>query len=182
VLEEGVVERFRAGDADAISAVYREYGRLVYAVAHKVLGDRALAEDAAQQAFVQAWRAAATFDPHRELGPWLATIARRTAIDVHRRETRRPTSALEDVAPAHPAVVALPPSAEQAYDVWEVRRAIDELPADERDVVKLQHLDGLTQTEVADRLGVPVGTVKSRSFRAHKHLAARLGYLREDQS
>jgi RNA polymerase sigma-70 factor (ECF subfamily) len=79
-------------------------------------------------------------------------------------------------------VVTLPPSAEQAYDVWEVRRAIDELPADERDVVKLQHLDGLTQTEVADRLGVPVGTVKSRSFRAHKHLAARLGYLREDQS
>jgi RNA polymerase sigma-70 factor (ECF subfamily) len=84
------------------------------------------------------------------------------------------------VAPAHPAVVTLPPSAEQAYDVWEVRRAIDELPEEERQVVRLQHLDGLTHAEVAARLDVPVGTVKSRSFRAHKRLAGRLGYLREE--
>jgi RNA polymerase sigma-70 factor (ECF subfamily) len=160
--------------------VYREYGRLVYAVAHKVLGDKMLAEDATQQAFVQAWKAASTFDPSRDLGPWLATIARRAAIDVHRRESRRAAQPLDDVAAGHPAVVTLPPSAEQAYDVWEVRRAIDELPAEERDVVRLQHLDGLTHAEVAERLDVPVGTVKSRSFRAHKRLAGRLGYLREE--
>ena len=172
--------RFRDGDADAVRSVYREYGRLVYAVAHKVLGDRSLAEDATQQAFVQAWKAAATYDPSRDLGPWLATIARRAAIDVHRRESRRSAQALEDVAPAHPAIVTLPPSAEQAYDVWEVRRAIDELPAEEQEVVRLQHLDGLTHAEVAARLDVPVGTVKSRSFRAHKRLAGRLGYLREE--
>ena len=172
--------RFRDGDADAVRSVYREYGRLVYAVAHKVLGDRSLAEDATQQTFVQAWKAAATYDPSRDLGPWLATIARRAAIDVHRRESRRSAQALEDVAPAHPAIVTLPPSAEQAYDVWEVRRAIDELPDEEREVVRLQHLDGLTHAEVAARLDVPVGTVKSRSFRAHKRLAGRLGYLREE--
>jgi RNA polymerase sigma factor (sigma-70 family) len=172
--------RFRDGDADAVRAVYREYGRLVYAVAHKVLGDKTLAEDATQQAFVQAWKAAATFDPSRELGPWLATIARRAAIDIHRREARRPAQAIEDVSPGHPAIVTLPPSAEQAYDVWEVRRAIDELPADEREVVRLQHLEGLTHAAVAERLAVPVGTVKSRSFRAHKRLAGRLGYLREE--
>ena len=172
--------RFRDGDADAVRSVYREYGRLVYAVAHKVLGDRTLAEDATQQTFVQAWKAAASYDPSRDLGPWLATIARRAAIDVHRRESRRSAQALEDVAPAHPAIVTLPPSAEQAYDVWEVRRAIDELPAEEQEVVRLQHLDGLTHAEVAARLDVPVGTVKSRSFRAHKRLAGRLGYLREE--
>ena len=172
--------RFRDGDADAVRAIYREYGRLVYAVAHKVLGSKTLAEDATQQAFVQAWKAAASYDPARELGPWLATIARRAAIDVHRRELRRPAVALDDVAASHPAVVSLPPSAEQAYDVWEVRRAIDELPEDERSVVRLQHLDGLTQAEVATRLDLPVGTVKSRSFRAHKRLAGRLGYLREE--
>ena len=175
-----MAERFRDGDADAVRAIYREYGRLVYAVAHKVLGDKTLAEDATQQAFVQAWKAAATFDPTRELGPWLATIARRAAIDVHRRESRRSSQALDDVAPGHPAVVTLPPSAEQAYDVWEVRRAVDELPEEERAVVQLQHLEGLTHAEVAVRLDVPVGTVKSRSFRAHKRLAGRLGYLRED--
>jgi RNA polymerase sigma factor (sigma-70 family) len=180
VLEEGVALRFRDGDADAVRSVYREYGRLVFAVAHKVLGDRTLAEDATQQTFVQAWKAAATYDPSRDLGPWLATIARRAAIDVHRRESRRSTQALEEVAPTHPAVVTLPPSAEQAYDVWEVRRAIDELPDEEREVVRLQHLDGLTHAEVAARLDVPVGTVKSRSFRAHKRLAGRLGYLREE--
>ena len=180
MLDEGVATRFRDGDTDAVRAVYREYGRLVYAVAHKVLGDKTLAEDATQQAFVQAWKAASTFDPSRDLGPWLATIARRAAIDVHRRESRRTAQPLDDVAAGHPAIVTLPPSAEQAYDVWEVRRAIDELPADEREVVRLQHLDGLTHAEVAERLDVPVGTVKSRSFRAHKRLAGRLGYLREE--
>ena len=180
MLDEGVREQFRTGDPEAVRAVYREYGRLVYGVAHKVLGDHRLAEDATQQAFVQAWRASASVDPTRELGPWLATIARRAAIDVHRRESRRPAQALDEVSPAHPAVVALPPSAEQAYDVWEVRRAIDELPAEEREVVRLQHLDGLTHAEVAERLAVPIGTVKSRSFRAHKRLAGRLGYLRDE--
>jgi RNA polymerase sigma-70 factor (ECF subfamily) len=180
VLDEEVAVRFRDGDADAVRSVYREYGRLVYAVAHKVLGDRTLAEDATQQAFVQAWKAAASYDPSRDLGPWLATIARRAAIDVHRREARRSAQPLDDVTPAHPSVVTMPPSAERAYDIWEVRRAIDELPDDEREVVRLQHLDGLTHAEVAARLDVPVGTVKSRSFRAHKRLAGRLGYLREE--
>jgi RNA polymerase sigma-70 factor (ECF subfamily) len=181
VLDPGVIDRFRIGDADAVSAVYREYGRLVYAVAHRVLGDRTLAEDATQQAFVQAWRAAESFDPGRELGPWLATIARRVAIDVHRRQARRPTAPLDEVAPGHPSVVALPPSAERAYDVWEVRQAIAELPPDEQEVVRLQHLDGLTHQEIAAQVGVPLGTVKSRSHRAHRRLAGRLGYLRSEE-
>jgi RNA polymerase sigma factor (sigma-70 family) len=179
--DEALAQRFRAGDADAVRDVYRQYGGLVFAVAHKVLGDRGLAEEATQQAFVQAWRAAGSYDPSRELGPWLATIARRAAIDVHRRESRRAAERIDDVSAAHPAIVTLPPSAEQAYDVWEVRRAIASLPDDERDVVRLQHVEGLTHAEVAQRLGVPVGTVKSRSFRAHRRLAGQLGYLREER-
>src|SRR5262245_17497876 len=159
-----IAERFRASNPDAVREIYREYGRLVYAVAYKVLGERTLAEEATQQAFLQAWRAASSFDAGKELGPWLATIARRAAIDVHRRESRRSAQPLDEVAPTHPAVVALPPSAEQAYDVWEVRRAIDGLPEEERQVVRLQHVEGLTHSEIADRLAVPVGTVKSRSF------------------
>ena len=87
-----IAEQFRAGNPDAVREVYREYGRLVYAVSFKVLGNRALAEEATQQAFLQAWRAASSFDAGKELGPWLATIARRAAIDVHRRESRRSTS------------------------------------------------------------------------------------------
>jgi RNA polymerase sigma-70 factor (ECF subfamily) len=170
---------FRDGDPDAVRAVYRAYGGLVFAVAHRVLGDRELAEDATQQTFVQAWRAAGSFDPSRELGPWLATIARRVAIDVHRRESRRTYARLDDVPVTHPAVITLPESAESAYDAWEVRGALADLPPDEREVVRLQHLDGLSQAEIAGRLGIPLGTVKSRSNRAYRRLAGRLGHLRD---
>ncbi|HET7488154.1 MAG TPA: RNA polymerase sigma factor [Acidimicrobiales bacterium] len=175
------VARFRAGDPDAVRAVYRAYGGLVYAVAHRVLGDRWLAEEATQQAFVQAWRAAATFDEGRDLGPWLATIARRVAIDVHRREARRAHGRLDDVPGSHPAVVAVPRTADSAYDAWEVRRAVDALPPDEREVVRLQHAGGLTQAETASKLGIPLGTVKSRSARAYRRLAGRLGHLRGEE-
>lgn len=160
-------------------SVYRSHGRLVYAVAYRVLGDRGLAEEATQQTFVKAWRAAQSFDERRELGPWLAAIARRVAIDVYRRETVRSADPLDSVPAGDPALVAAPQSAEAVYDVWEVREAVAQLPADEQEVVRLQHLEGFTHTQIAERLGVAVGTVKSRSFRAHKRLAAQLGHLRE---
>jgi RNA polymerase sigma-70 factor (ECF subfamily) len=181
VIDPVVVTRFAAGDPDAVREVYRQYGRLVFAVAFKVLGDRALAEEATQQAFVQAWRASATFDDSRELGPWLATIARRAALDVHRREARRSHASLETADPADPALIVQPPSAERVYDIWEVRRALEELSPEEAHLVRLQHLEGLTQSEIAQRLGIPLGTVKSRAFRAHRHLAGRLGHLRGDR-
>ena len=171
--------RFRDGDSDAVRAVYRSYGRLVYAVAYKVLGDRGLAEEATQQAFLKAWRAAGSFDEDRELGPWLAAIARRVAIDVYRREAIRSADPLETVSPGDPALASAPESAEAVYNIWEVRRAVAELPEDEQEVVRLQHFEGLTHEQIAQQLNLPVGTVKSRSFRAHKRLAAELGHLRE---
>jgi len=175
-----VLAGFAAGDPDAVRAVYEAYGRLVYAVAYKVLGDRGLAEEATQQAFVQAWRASGSFDPNRDMGSWLATIARRAAIDVYRREARRSHGSLDDADPADPALITLPPSVEQAYDVWEVRRAIDALDPADAELVRWQHFEGLTQPQIAERLGVPVGTVKSRSFRIHRRLAGMLGHLREN--
>jgi RNA polymerase sigma factor (sigma-70 family) len=179
-VEGTVLVRFQQGDPDAVRAVYRQYGRLVHAVAYRTLGNRDLADEATQQTFVQAWRAAASFDTARELGPWLATIARRVAIDLHRHHARRPAGALDDVAPSHPAVVSLPPSLDQVFEVWQVREAVDTLPPDEREVVRLQHSEGLTHAAIAEHLGVPIGTVKSRSFRAHKRLAAQLAHLRGD--
>ena len=159
--------------------MYREYGRLVYAVALRALGDRGLAEEVTQQVFVKAWRAAAVVDDSRELAPWLSAIARRTAIDVYRREALRAGAPLEAVAPDDPAMVTVPESVESMYETWEVREAVGELPDDEREVVRLQHFEGMTHGQIADRLGVAVGTVKSRSFRAHKRLATALGHLRE---
>jgi RNA polymerase sigma factor (sigma-70 family) len=181
VLDGGEVARFSAGDPDAVRAVYREYSGLVYSVAYKALADRGLAEEAMQQAFVQAWRASATFDPTRELGPWLATIARRAAIDIHRRESRRRAESLDTAAPTDPALVSLPPSIERVYDIWEVRQALNQLTPEEATLVRLQHLEGLSQTEIAERLGIPLGTVKSRTYRAHRRLAGLLGHLRDDE-
>jgi RNA polymerase sigma-70 factor, ECF subfamily len=178
-VDRGVRRRFRDGDPEAVRVVYRGYGGLVYAVAYRVLGNRALAEDATQQTFLKAWRAADSLDEDREMAPWLATIARRVAIDVQRSEGRRGADPLELVAPGDAALTSQPESVEELHAVWEVRRALSELPPDEEEVVRLQHLEGLTHVEIAHRLELPVGTVKSRSFRAHGRLAGRLERLQE---
>jgi len=179
LVDVAALEDFSRRDPAAVRAVYRAYGGLVYSVAHRVLGSRDLAEEAAQQTFVRAWQAADRLDPHRDPGPWLATIAKRTALDIHRREARRPTNRLDDVATDHPAVVTLPPDMDTLDSIWQVRRAIEALPPDEATIVRMQHLDGITQTEIAAKLGIALGTVKSRSHRAHTKLAALLGHLRE---
>jgi RNA polymerase sigma-70 factor (ECF subfamily) len=162
-----------------VRVIYRAYGRLVYAVAYRVLGDRALAEEATQQTFVKAWRAAGSLDEKREMEPWLATIAKRVAIDLYRREAHRAADALESVPAGDPALTSAPASAEAVLEVWEVRAAVDGLPEEEQEIVRLAHFEGLTHGEIAERLNVPIGTVKSRSFRAHKRLATVLGHLRE---
>ncbi len=170
---------FRRREPSAVRALYREYGRLVYAVALRVLERPDLAEDAVQQTFVRAWQAAERMDVDRDPAPWLATIAKRTAIDIYRHEARRPASGIDAVAQDDPALVTLPPDLDTADAVWRVRRAIDQLPAEEATIVRLQHLDGLTQTEISAQLRIPIGTVKSRSHRAHGKLAELLGHLRE---
>jgi RNA polymerase sigma-70 factor (ECF subfamily) len=166
--------RFCDGDPDAVRTVYRTYGRLVYAVAYRLLGNHSLSEEATQQTFVKAWRASRRVDMSRELGPWLATIARRAAIDLHRRDARHSAVPLDDVAAGESALVSQPTKIETINNVWEVRRAVSTLPAEDRQVVRLQHFEGLTHVQIAQRLGVPVGTVKSRSYRAHKRLATAL--------
>jgi RNA polymerase sigma factor (sigma-70 family) len=174
-----VASWFASGDADSVRVVYQTYGRLVFAIAYKVLGDTGLAEDATQQTFVQAWRAADSYDPGRPLGAWLTTIARRVAIDVYRREKRHRNLDNVDTSDS-PSLVTLPPSAEQIHDVAAVRRALDELPTPDRELIRMQHFDELSQAEVASRLDIPLGTVKSRTFRAHRRLAGLLSHLRSE--
>jgi RNA polymerase sigma-70 factor (ECF subfamily) len=168
--------------------VYRRYAGAVHTVARSVVGrDDELCADVVQQTFTKAWRAARTFDADRagghgngepgalddRLGPWLYAIARRTAIDALRSE-RRPTRG--DHAPeTDVGVITL--SFEQTWEAHEVRTALDGLPPDEREVVRLAHVEGLSHVEVSERLGVPVGTVKSRMHRAHRRLAAALSHL-----
>lgn len=170
---------FRAGDPEAVRALYRHYARPVATVARSVVGnDQALIDDVVQQTFTKAWRAAQSFDGARRFAPWLYAIARRTAIDAVRAE-RRPTRGGHE---PEVDVAVPPPSIEQTWEAYEVRRAIDALPPDEQAVVKLGHLLGLTHPEIAEQLGIPVGTVKSRSYRAHRRLAASLAHLADDGS
>lgn len=179
IVERETLEAFRRGDPTAVRAVYETYGRLVFAVAMRILNDRALAEDATQQAFTQAWQAARAYDAERDMAPWLVTIARRAAIDVLRHENARPHSSLDDPGTPPVAWSSATGMLDRAYETWTVREAVDTLPQEERDVVRLQHLEGFTHSEIAKHLDIPLGTVKSRSNRAHRRLAGRLGFLRE---
>jgi RNA polymerase sigma-70 factor, ECF subfamily len=168
-----LVARFAAGDDLAVKALYERFARPVLTVAMSALGRRDLADEVVQTTMLKVWRAAGSFDPSRELAPWIYSIARRTAIDVHRREMRAPVPKVlvDDDA------IAEPPSFSRTWEAWEVRTAIEKLPADERDVVRMSHLTGFSHREIADRLGVPIGTVKSRSARAHRRLAALLDHV-----
>lgn len=168
------VRRFSEGDRDAVREVYREYGRAVFTVALGALGDRGLAEEAVQQTFLQAWRAAGRFDPERDPGPWLYAIARRVAVDLYRRERRH-----QGVDNVEAEVAVLSPSFEGTWETWQVRSALDKLSDEEQAIMRATHYLGLTHEETAERLGLPVGTVKSRSYRAHKKMATFLGHLKE---
>lgn len=169
-----VVRRFSDGDADAVRDLYEAYGRSVFTVAYRSLGDRGLAEEAVQQTFLQAWRAAGTFDPERDPGPWLYAIARRVSVDLYRRERRH-----QSVDSPEAEVAVLSPSFEGTWEAWQVRTALDELTEEEKAIMRATHFLGLTHEETAERLGLPVGTVKSRSYRAHKRMATLLGHLKE---
>lgn len=169
-----LVERVRVGDPEAVRQMYDRFGRSIFAIGYRALGDRSLAEEVVQVTFLKAWQGADKFDPERDLAPWIYTIARRVAIDLFRREVRH-TSPPVDV---EPDLVALPPSFEDLWEIWQVRAAIDELPAREREVIEAVHYHGRTMQETADRLEVPVGTVKSRAHRAYSRLASALGHIK----
>jgi RNA polymerase sigma-70 factor, ECF subfamily len=170
--------RFKNGEPDAVRELYARYSRPLYALSRTHLADREQAREAVQQTFLQAWRAAASFDAERPLAPWLFQICRHVCIDQYRREKQPPDRL--DGHEHHPALTIAGPSIERSWVVWEVRRAIDLLPADSRQIIRLMHLEGWTVEQVARHLDLPIGTVKSRSFRAHKRLVVTLGHLRED--
>lgn len=160
---------------------YRQFSGPMFATAFSLLGNRDLAADALQQAFVQAWRASATFDATRGLQPWLYAITRRAAVDVYRRQHRSSSQVPYDDAWSVNGELELEgPSLDTAWKVWQVRQALDQIHPDERKVLELAYYGGLSQTEIAARLGIAVGTVKSRTSRAQKRLAALLTHLRDD--
>jgi RNA polymerase sigma-70 factor (ECF subfamily) len=174
VNDRDLAMRFPAADEAVLRDVYERFGGAVYTVAMSILGDPGRAADVVQSTFVNAWQAAARFNPDQELAPWLYTIARRQAIDAYRRERRAHPVESAEIDSVEPGA-----SLEATWEAWQVRIALDQLPADEREVVRLSWFAGLAHPEIAEVLGVPVGTVKSRSYRAHRRLAELLAYVRD---
>lgn len=176
-MHEPLETRFQRGDQTAMTELYRRYSGPMFVTALGLLGDRELAADAVQRAFVQAWQAADGFDPGRELRPWLYAITRRAAVDVHRRE-RRGREQLGRQGPTGPDATTDGPSLDRIWRAWQVRTALDRLPPDERRVLRLAYFGGYSQREIATALGLAVGTVKSRTARAQRHLTVLLDHVR----
>jgi len=158
-----LVARVAAGDESAIGILYDRYGAVLYAVAFRVLGERADAEEVVLEALAQAWRDAARFEPGRgSVAGWLATIARSRALDVVRVRNRRSRLAAAAAAAAPDAL----PGPESALDHEErrreVRRALDALSPAQRQAIELAYFEGLSQSEIAERLHEPLGTIKTR--------------------
>jgi RNA polymerase sigma-70 factor (ECF subfamily) len=177
VLPKDTLSRFRGGDVDALGAVYDRYSRAAWTVAMSVTRSDHLAQEAVQETFIRAWRSAASYDPDRDIGPWLLTIARYTAVDVVRREAQ-PTRGGHDEIGQDAAVES--PGIDEAWLAWAVQEAIDKLADHEREIIRLSFFDDLTHAQIAERLDLPLGTVKSRSHRAHRRLAELLAHVRDN--
>jgi RNA polymerase sigma-70 factor (ECF subfamily) len=163
-----LIQRAGAGDRSAFDTLYRRYARPVFGLALRRLGDRGRAEDAVQETFASIWRSARTYRPERGPGaPWLYAVARNAIVD---RGRARPEPATEppDEAGNDPGP---PERAEQSWVAWRVHRALEELPEREREVIALAYWSGLSQSEVAEFLGIPLGTVKTRTRTALQRLA-----------
>jgi RNA polymerase sigma-70 factor, ECF subfamily len=169
-LLERVAER---RDADAFAVLYRRYARAVYSLVVRLLRDSATADDVAQEAFASVWRAARGY--RRERGSaagWLFAIARNAAVDT----TRTRVALVVGELPEEPDPGPLPDDEAIAeMEAFRVHAAVDGLPAREREVIELAYYSGLSQSEVADRLDIPLGTVKTRTRTALQRLAGVLG-------
>jgi RNA polymerase sigma-70 factor, ECF subfamily len=161
------VVRAASGDSTALSALYHAHARAVYSLALRVVGDESDAEDVLQEVFTQAWRQASRYDASRgSVAAWLLTMARTRAIDRLRARRARPDTAatLGDEAWLDLSAPVVDPgdALGAARDAERLREALGELPLLQRLAIELAYFEGLTQSEIAERLEQPLGTVKTR--------------------
>jgi RNA polymerase sigma-70 factor, ECF subfamily len=154
-----LVSAIRSGDEQAMAQIYERYSPIVYAVALRVLGDTATAEDILQEVFMQLWRTPEVFNASRgSLPAWLAVIARNRAIDSLRK--RRPETDVTDI------IVAVEPDlvsgAEWNRALEKIRRLLGGMTSPQRSALEMAFFEGLTHTEIAARTGEPLGTIKTR--------------------
>jgi RNA polymerase sigma-70 factor (ECF subfamily) len=169
--EMRLIARIRAGEPQAISELYDRSSTVVYGIALRVLQDAAAAEDVLQDIFLQLWRKPDAFDSSRgSLGAWLAVIARHRAID--RLRQRRPETDLEEVVIA--GGTDLRDETERSLVIEKVRSVLAEMNPDQRKALELAYFEGLTHSEIAEKTGEPLGTIKTRIRSGLQTLRAKL--------
>lgn len=152
------------GDHQALLALYDRHGRVAYGLAYRILGEAGAAEEAVQDALLRVWRRGSTFDPARGgVRSWLLTIVHHCAIDLHRRRAGAPpvVAGLDEIADRQ----AVPDAWSEVSGQMEqerVRSAVSTLPGEQRRAIEMAYFDGLTHREIAERDGLPLGTVKGR--------------------
>jgi RNA polymerase sigma factor (sigma-70 family) len=176
--DEALVALVARGDESALADLYDRVGRIAYGLAFRILRDERLAEDAVQEGFLAAWRTAAGFSAERaKASTWVLTLVHRRAVDLVRREERRRVEPLDDQA--REAAGTSPSAEELAWHGFErerVQQALAQLPDTQREAIELAYYGGYSQSELAERLGQPLGTIKSRMFTG----LARLRELLDD--
>jgi RNA polymerase sigma-70 factor, ECF subfamily len=157
--DEAIVALLARSDETALAELYDRFGRVAYGLALRILRDERLAEDAVQEGFLAAWRNADRFIPERgKASTWLLTLVHRRAVDLVRREDRRRAEPLTDA-------VEPPSSGSAEDDAWlRFERERVQSALQQREALELAYYGGFTQSELAERLGEPVGTIKSRMF------------------
>jgi RNA polymerase sigma-70 factor (ECF subfamily) len=169
-----LLQRIGGGDREAFDVLYRRFVRPVFALALRRLGDRGRAEDATQDAFASVWRSASSYRAERGPGaPWLYAVARNAIVDRARARSESPME-LPEEASSEPGP---PEEAEHSWVAWRVHGALQELPEHERTLIELAYWSGLSQSEIADFLNIPLGTVKTRTRSALGRLADTLEEL-----
>jgi RNA polymerase sigma-70 factor (ECF subfamily) len=173
--DEALVALVARSEQPALAELYDRYGRAAYGLAFRIVRDVALAEDAVQDAFLALWRTAARFVPERgKASTWILTLVHRRAVDLVRREERRRVDAL-DHAHERDAGAAVDEEAWLRLRRERVQDALRRLPDQQREAIELAYYGGFTQSELADRLGQPLGTIKSRMFLGLARLRELLG-------
>lgn len=162
-----VVQRMARGDGDALAELYDRHGRIVFAMAVRILSDRGEAEDLTQDVFTLAWQNAARYDSSRGVvAAWLLVTTRTRAIDRLRSRKVRPRAAGHDEVRRMDAIPDAAPSVEWIVAgeqaAGRVRSALGNLPPDQRDPLCLAYFEGLSHSEIAERMGTPLGTIKTR--------------------
>jgi RNA polymerase sigma-70 factor (ECF subfamily) len=182
--DRSLVGRVSAGDERALAELYDRHGGSLYAVAFRVLGTTRDAEEAVTEAFAQAWRESSRFDAGwGSVAAWLVTIIRARSLDAARGTGRRPQPAVADPRAGSGAGAGTPEGMAVFGERHRlVREAVDQLTPAQREAIEMALYGGLTQSEIADQLQVPPGTVKSRLRLGMQKLRETLGPLTEEPS